>query len=75
VGVPLCKVNHSTQALQCLAWAPCARLKTIQLEWATLQMMRRTHASLSRQAGIDLKLVADRFPLAACPAVPPNKMN
>ena len=29
------------------------RLKTIQLEWATFQIMRRTHASLSRQAGID----------------------
>ncbi len=35
------------------------RLKTIQLEWATFQIMRRTHASLSRQAGIDPKLVAE----------------
>src|SRR5262249_21488450 len=25
------------------------RLKTIQLDWATFQIMRRTHASLSRQ--------------------------
>ena len=37
------------------------RLKTIQLEWATFQIMRRTHASLSRQAGIDPKLVADQL--------------
>src|SRR5437899_2771565 len=34
---------------------------TIQLEWATFQIMRRTHASLSRQAGIDPKLVADQL--------------
>src|SRR5438128_8081676 len=37
------------------------QLKTIQLEWATFQIMRRTHASLSRQAGIDPKLVADQL--------------
>jgi len=37
------------------------RLKTIQLGWATFQIMRRTHASLSRQAGIDPKLVADQL--------------
>src|SRR5438093_3933199 len=37
------------------------RLKTIHLEWATFQIMRRTHASLSRQAGIDPKLVADQL--------------
>src|SRR5262249_9234059 len=37
------------------------RLKAIQLDWATFQIMRRTHASLSRQAGIDLKLVADQL--------------
>ena len=37
------------------------RLKTIQLDWATFQIMRRTHASLSRQAGIDPKLVADQL--------------
>jgi integrase len=36
-------------------------LKTIQLEWATFQVMRRTHASLSRRAGIDPKLVADQL--------------
>jgi hypothetical protein len=35
------------------------RLKTLQVEWATFQIMQRTHASLSRQAGIDPKLVAD----------------
>ena len=37
------------------------RLKEIQLEWATFQIMRRTHASLSRQAGIDPTLVADQL--------------
>jgi integrase len=37
------------------------RLKTIQLDWATFQIMRRTHASLCRQAGIDPKLVADQL--------------
>src|SRR5262249_4967912 len=37
------------------------RLRTIQLDWATFQVMRRTHASLSRQAGIDPKLVADQL--------------
>jgi integrase len=36
-------------------------LKMIQLDWATFQIMRRTHASLSRQAGIDPKLVADQL--------------
>src|SRR5207247_3773675 len=36
------------------------RLKTVQLEWATFQIMRRTHASLSRQGGIDPTLVADQ---------------
>jgi hypothetical protein len=30
-------------------------------EWATFQIMRRTHASLSRQASIDPKLVADQL--------------
>src|SRR5437764_1186510 len=29
------------------------RLQPVGLEWATFQIMRRTHASLSRQAGID----------------------
>jgi integrase len=37
------------------------RLKPLRLEWATFQTMRRTHASLSRQAGIDPKLVADQL--------------
>ena len=37
------------------------RLKTIQLEWATFQIMRRAHATLSRQVGIDPKLVADQL--------------
>jgi integrase len=36
-------------------------LKAIKLDWATFQIMRRTHASLSRKAGIDPKLVADQL--------------
>jgi integrase len=37
------------------------QLKAIGLVWATFQILRRTHASLSRQAGIDPKLVADQL--------------
>jgi integrase len=37
------------------------RLKTVHLEWATFQVMRRTHATLARQVGIDPKLVADQL--------------
>jgi integrase len=36
-------------------------LKEIKLDWATFQVMRRTHASLSRKAGIDPKLVVDQL--------------
>jgi len=37
------------------------KLEKVGLEWATFQIMRRTHASLSRQVGIDPKLVADQL--------------
>ena len=37
------------------------KLKRIGLEWATFQIMRRAHASLPRQAGINPKLVADQL--------------
>ena len=37
------------------------KLKPMGLEWATFQVMRRTHASLSRRAGIDPKVVADQL--------------
>ena len=37
------------------------KLKPIGLEWATFQVMRRTHASLSRRLGIDPKVVADQL--------------
>jgi integrase len=37
------------------------KLEPLNLDWATFQVMRRTHASLSRQAGIDPKLVADQL--------------
>jgi len=49
LGVSFGKVNHTPRARQCLAGADCAAI------------MRRTHASLSRQAGIDPKLVADQL--------------
>jgi integrase len=42
-------------------WWIRPRLQPVGLEWATFQIMRRTHASLSRQAGIDPKLVADQL--------------
>jgi integrase len=42
-------------------WFIAPKLKTVGLEWATFQIMRRTHASMSRQAGIDPKLVADQL--------------
>jgi integrase len=35
--------------------------KLIKLDWVNFQVMRRTHASLSRKAGIDPKLVADQL--------------
>jgi hypothetical protein len=37
------------------------KLDDIKLKWATFQVMRRTHASLSRKAGVDPKLVADQL--------------
>jgi integrase len=37
------------------------KLKPHGLEWATFQVMRRTHASVSRRAGIDPKVVADQL--------------
>src|SRR5215470_14652479 len=42
-------------------WQIRPRLKTIGLAWVTFQILRRTHASLSWQAGIDPKLVADQL--------------
>jgi integrase len=36
------------------------RLKKIGLEWANFQVMRRTHASLGHDAGIDPKVSADQ---------------
>jgi hypothetical protein len=36
-------------------------MKTSNLDWLNFQVMRRTHASLSRKAGIDPKLVADQL--------------
>jgi integrase len=42
-------------------WQIRPRLKTVGLEWASFQVMRRSHASLSREAGIDPKIVADQL--------------
>ena len=36
------------------------RLETVGLEWATFQVLRRTHASLGHDAGIDPKVAADQ---------------
>jgi integrase len=36
-------------------------LKKIGLEWATFQVMRRTHATLMKTLGVDGKLVADQL--------------
>jgi integrase len=33
----------------------------VGLDWVTFQILRRTHASLSRQVGIDPKVVADQL--------------
>jgi hypothetical protein len=35
--------------------------KCLSIETATVQVLRRTHASLSRKAGIDPKSVADQL--------------
>ena len=37
------------------------QLRTLGLQWANFQVMRRTHASLARRAGIDPKVVADQL--------------
>ena len=36
------------------------KLKTLGLQWATFQVLRRTHASLGHDAGIDPKIAADQ---------------
>jgi integrase len=36
-------------------------LQKVGLEWATFQVMRRTHATLMRQLKADPKLVADQL--------------
>jgi integrase len=42
-------------------WILRPPLQRIGLEWATFQVLRRTHATLARQANIDPKLVADQL--------------
>jgi integrase len=37
------------------------QLRAAGLEWVNFQVMRRTHASLSRRAGVDPKVVADQL--------------
>jgi len=37
------------------------RFKTVGMEWANFLVMRRTHASLMKELGIDPKLVADQL--------------
>ena len=38
-----------------------AKLEAVDLEWVTLQVMRRTHVSLMREMDVDPKLVADQL--------------
>ena len=45
----------------CLRRNMSQKLKPLGLEWVDFQVMRRTHASLSRKAGIDPKVVADQL--------------
>ena len=45
----------------CLRRNMTQRLEPLGLEWVDFQVMRRTHASLSRKAGIDPKVVADQL--------------
>lgn len=54
MNTPLCKTNWWHRDME-------PKLKPIGLAWATFQVMRRTHASLSRRAGIDPKVVADQL--------------
>jgi integrase len=42
-------------------WILRPPLQRIGLEWATFQVLRRTHATLARQANMDPKLVADQL--------------
>jgi integrase len=58
---PSAKISSPLGRDSAWRWQIRPRLKTIGLEWATFQILRRTHASLSRQAGIDPKLVADQL--------------
>jgi integrase len=37
------------------------KLAKVGLEWATFQVMRRTHATLMKALGVDGKLVADQL--------------
>jgi integrase len=54
--------NHSTPLWRDNVWRRHMepKLKTIGLEWATFQVLRRTHASLGHDAGIDPKVAADQ---------------
>jgi len=51
---PLSKDNCWRRSMQ-------PKLKKAGLDWANFQVMRRTHATLMKQAGVDGKLVADQL--------------
>ena len=36
------------------------RLETLEMEWATFQVLRKTNASLSKKAGVDPKVASDQ---------------
>ena len=54
IKTAVCRDNVWRRAIQ-------PKLDGLKLGWASFQVMRRTHASLSRRAGIDPKLVADQL--------------
>jgi len=58
---PSAKITTPLERDSAWRWQIRPRLKTIGLEWVTFQILRRTHASRSRGAGIDPKLVADQL--------------
>jgi len=58
---PSAKITTPLERDSAWRWQIRPRLKTIGLEWVTFQILRRTHASRSRRAGIDPKLVADQL--------------
>ena len=60
VCVPIGKDYHAVVSRQRLAPQHEAKLEKIGLDWATFQVLRKTNASLSKKAGVDLKVASDQ---------------